>query len=185
MSEPVVDQARAQMAEAIEVLQDELRILRASRASPALVERVEVEAYGAKFNLIELAQITVPEKDQLLIQPYDAAIVGSVKKAVEKADLGLNPVVDGTVIRLVVPPLTEERRQELIKTVRQRLEGTRIMVRQIRQQMMEMIEKDFKGKKIGEDERFRLRELVQKVVDEKNEEIEKMGKAKEEELVTV
>jgi ribosome recycling factor len=185
MSEPVVDQAEVQMAEAIGVLEDELRTLRASRASPALVEKVEVETYGDKFRLIELAQITAPEKDQLLIQPYDAAIVGDVKKAIEKADLGLNPVVNGTVIRIVIPPLTEERRQELVKTVRQRLEGTRIIVRQIRQQIMEAIEKDFKGRKIGEDKRFRLRDLVQKVVDEMNEEIEKMGKAKEEELMTV
>lgn len=181
----MVDQTRLRMTKALGVLKQELLTIRGGRASPAILENLLVDAYEGKYKLIELAQISAPETHQLLVQPYDAGIIGNIKRAIELTNLSLTPLVDGEVIRIAVPPLTEERRQNLVKAVRQRLEGARIMVRQIRQEVMDGLEKLYQEKKISEDDRFRLRDEVQKIVQEINEEIEKIGKAKEEELLTV
>jgi ribosome recycling factor len=183
--EAIINRVESRMQKALEVLRRELLTIRTGKAAPSLVEGVEINVYDGHYKLIELAQITAPEVHQLLIQPYDPGIAGDIKKGIEAAGLGLNPILDGEILRIAIPPLTEERRAELAKAVHQRLEGARIMIRQIRQEFMDEIEKDYKGKRITEDDRFRLRDEIQKVVDEKNDQIEQMGKTKEKELMQV
>lgn len=185
MAEKIIEEAKTKMTKALDVLKQELMTIKTGRAAPGLVEGIEVEAYGGKYRLIELAQINVPEIHQLVIQPYDPGIIGEIKRAIEKAQLGLAPVIDGEILRIQIPPLTEERRAELVKSVRQRVEGVRIMIRQIRQEIMDEIEKSFKEKKLTEDDRFRFRDQIQKVVEEMNEKIEQMSQAKEHELMVV
>lgn len=173
------------MEKIVEVLKDDLATVRTGRASPALVEGLEIEAYGVKMRLVELAHITAPEPRQILIRVYDPGNCGNIKKAIEEANLGLTPIIDGELVRIEIPPLTQERRRELIKAVGQRVEGARIMIRQARQDIMERIEEAFKEKNLSEDEKFRLREEVQKIVDEANREVEEMGKKKEQEVIGV
>lgn len=173
------------MEEIIELLRSDLSTVRTGRASPALVEDIKVEAYQVKMRLLELAYITVPEPHQILVKPYDPGNTGNIKKAILEANLALNPIIDGDVIYINIPSLTEERRKELNKVVGQKLEGARILVRQARQEAMEKIEKVLEEKEISEDERFRLREQVQKVVDEFNERIEELGEKKRKDLLKI
>ena len=159
--------------------------MRGGRASPSLVDRMSIEYYGQETELRQLASVSTPEPMQILIRPFDKAAVKSIEKAIQQSDLRINPQVDGDVIRLNMPPLTRERRQELVKFLHKRMEEARIAVRNIRRNSNDDI-KDFeKEKMISEDDAERGQEEIQKLTDKFIEQIEELGKLKEKEILDV
>jgi ribosome recycling factor len=181
-----LEEIRQKMTKALEILADELAVLKTGRANPALVEKIMVEAYERRMPLVELATITTPAADQLMITPFDQAIAKNIERALSlERNLGLSVIVDENVVRVNIPPLTEERRQEFIKILRGKLEAGRVMIRQIRHDKMMELKRAFEVHQISEDERFRQEQELQKLTEEFNERIEGMGKAKEEELLTI
>lgn len=185
--ERIVEQARQGMEKVLEVLRTDLSTVRTGRAAPSLVEHIVIPAYGGtqKLKVMELATIGTSDPHTLLITPYDGSIIGEIQKGILEANVGLNPVIDGQVIRISIPPLSEERRQELIHLMRQKLENGRIMVRQVRHEAMLEIKKQYNNKIISEDEMARLEKETQKITDEVMAQIEGMGKKKEEELMQI
>lgn len=169
----------------IERLRSEIASLRTGRATPALVEDLEVDYYGSKTPLKAMASISSPEPRSLVIQPWDKNAIQPIEKAIQGSSLGLNPVTDRDAIRLNIPPLTEERRRELTKLLGRHLEDARIHVRREREEVLKEIDRKEKAKEISEDERFRQKNEVQKIVDEINKKMEEMGAAKEKEIMTV
>lgn len=181
-----MDEVREKMEKALEILRQDLVNLKVGRTTPALVEQVQIDAYETKMPLVELATITSPEPNQLLITPFDQAIIKNIEKALAlDRDLGLSPVIDSEVIRLTIPPLNEERRRELVKLLKQKLEAARIMVRQIRQGKMHEIRDAFENKEISEDEKFRREKELQDLTDEFNQKIADMGRQKEKQLLVI
>lgn len=176
---------REKMDKTLELLKNELATLRVGRASSSLVENILVEAYGTKMRILELALISSPEPNRILIKAYDPGNVEPISRAILGANLGFSPVVDAEFIRITIPPLTTERREEMVKLIGQRLEGSRISIRQIRQEAMKEIDQDFEAKQFSEDEKFRFRGEIQKTVEEVNEKVENLGKAKEQELMEI
>lgn len=169
----------------ISSLQKELSGLRTGRAIPALLEDIQVEAYGSIMPLQQLASVSAPEPRMLIVQPWDAQTIKEVEKAIRQTDLGLNPAVDGVLIRVPFPALTEEKRKELVKIMHTKLEESKIKLRQLR----ETILKEWKVKKtageMSEDEFFRQEKDLQQLVDKVNEQIETLGQAKEKEMLTI
>lgn len=159
--------------------------IRAGRANPSLVENVLVDVYGAKMKLNELGNISVPQPTLLTVQVWDVSILDKVIKAIQEANLGLNPSSEGTLIRLPIPPLTAERREEFIKLLHQKMEEIRVQIRQVRQEERGDWEKEKESGEIGEDELFRREKILQELIDKKILEIEELGKAKEEELTQI
>lgn len=174
--------AQKKMEDAVAHLKGELAQIRTGRANASLVSDIMVDAYNSKMTVKELAQITTPEPAVILISPWDKSIITNIVGGITKSNAGLNPVVDGDLVRIVIPPLTTERREEFIKQMHQILEKYRVQIRQVRHETRE----ELKGKKesgdVGEDEEKRLEEQLQKLHDEYIEAIEVAGKAKEEEL---
>ena len=168
-----------------EALRGEAAGLRTGRASPALVEDLEVDYYGTKTPLKAIAAISTIEPRQLLIQPWDKASVQAIEKAILGSALGLAPIADRDAIRLSIPALTEDRRKELVKTLGKFVEEARIRVRQGREEVLREIDHKEKEKEISEDEKFRQRGDAQKVIDEMNKKIEELTEAKENEIMTV
>jgi ribosome recycling factor len=173
------------MRSAIQVLHDDLAAIRTGRASPALVEKLAVEYYGTPTPLQQLASIGVPEPRSLMIKPFDATTIKAIEKAILSSDLGLNPNNDGKVIHLNLPPLTEERRRDLVKRVHHRLEESRIAVRNIRRDAHNDMRDFEKEKLISEDDLERGEEDLQKLTDKYIEEINQLGKTKEAEIMEV
>lgn len=181
-----MDEVRQKMEKVLDLLHQELVSLKVGRATPALVEQIQVEAYETKMPLVELATIASPESNQLLITPFDQAVIRNIEKALSlDRDLGLNPVVDGETIRLTIPPLSEERRKELVKVLGQKLESGRVMIRQVRQDKMQEIRSAFEKKEISEDEKFRREKELQEITNEFNQKIAEIGKQKEDQLLTI
>ena len=177
--------AEKRMKSAIQSLHDDLSVIRTGRANPSLVERMSVEYYGSPVPLIQLATISVPEPRQLMIKPFDQASIKDIEKAILASDLGLTPMNDGKVIRLNLPPLNEERRHELIRSVHTRLEEARIAVRNARRDINKDM-RDFEEEKmISKDDLERGEEDVQKLTDKYIEEIGEVGKNKETEIMEV
>lgn len=166
-------------------LKSEIATLRTGRASAALVEDIEVDCYGAKSPLKALAAISSPEPRTLVIQPWDKNAVQPIEKAIRGSSLGLNPAVDKDLIRLVIPPLTEERRRDLLKVLGRYVEDFRIQVRKEREEALKEIDRREKAKEISEDEKFRQKNEIQKTVDETNKKIEEAAAAKEKEILVV
>jgi ribosome recycling factor len=177
--------ADSKMQKTVQVLKREMETIRTGRATSALVDQIMVEAYGTNTPLSQLASISVPEARLLLIQPWDRSIVGSVQKAIQKSDLGLNPMSDGEVLRLVIPPPTEERRKELVKVVHKRVEDAKIAVRNVRRDALEELRKLEKDKKVSKDESMRATEKLQKLTDRFIGEVSKVGADKESEIMEV
>jgi len=173
------------MQKTVQVLKREMETIRSGRATSALVEQIMVEAYGTNTPLSQLASISVPEARLLLIQPWDRSIVGNVQKAIQKSDLGLNPMNDGEVLRLVIPPPTEERRKELVKVVHKRVEDSKIAVRNVRRDALEELRKLEKDKKVSRDENVRATDKLQKLTDRFIAEVSKVGADKESEIMEV
>jgi ribosome recycling factor len=183
MISDVLVATEAKMAKALEVLGRELAVLRTGRASPSLLNHIRVDYYGTPTPLNQLASISAPEARMLIIQPWDRAIVHTIEKAIIKSDLGLNPSSDGSAIRLAIPQLTEERRKELVKVVRKKVEERRIEVRNVRREAMEKLRGMERGKEISEDEQKRALNQLQVLTDSFIEKIDRLGKDKEIEVL--
>jgi len=173
------------MRKSIELLKRELATIRTGRATPALIEHIKVEYAGVPTPLNQIAGISAPEARLLVIQPWDKGSIHSIEKAILKSDLGLNPASDGSVIRINIPPLTEERRQELIKTVRRRVEERRIAIRNLRREAMEELKGFEKNKDISQDEYNRTLDQLQKLTDSFIADAEQIGRDKEVELTEI
>jgi ribosome recycling factor len=181
----LLNDAETRMRGAISVLHNDLAAIRTGRASPALVERLMVEYYGTPTALQQLASISVPEPRSLVIKPFDASTIKTIEKAIQISDLGLNPNNDGKVIHLNLPPLTEERRRDLVKHMNHRLEEARIAIRNIRRDVHNDMREFEKEKLVSEDELKRGEEDLQKLTDRFIEEVAEQGKKKEAEIMEV
>ena len=185
MIKDILNSAETRMRGAIQVLHDDLATIRTGRASPGLVERMQVEYYGTPTSLMQLASISVPEPRTLTIKPFDPSTLKVIEKTIQASDLGLNPNNDGKVIHLNLPPLTEDRSRDLVKHVHHRLEESRIAVRNIRRDIHNDLRDFEKEKLISEDELKRGEEDLQKLTDRFIEEIAEQGKKKEAEIMEV
>ncbi len=185
MVNDVLREYEAHLKKAVEALRHQLATIRTGRASAGLVEHLQVEAYGAPMPLNQLANIAVPEARMIVIQPFDAGMIKTIEKAIQNSDLGINPSNDGRVIRLVIPPLTEERRRELTKVVRHRVEDVKISVRNQRRDAIDQLKELESDKLISEDELKRGQERVQQLTDRCITELEAVGKEKEAEVMAV
>lgn len=185
MIEDIVNEARSKMKAAVSVFEQDLHGMRGGRASPSLVDRMMVEYYGQDTELRQLASVSTPEPMQLLIRPFDKGAVKSIEKAIRQSDININPQVDGDVIRLNMPPLTRERRQELVKFLHKRMEEARIAIRNIRRNSNDDLKEFEKEKMISEDEAKHGQDEVQKLTDKFISEIDELGKLKEKEILEV
>jgi ribosome recycling factor len=183
--EDVIADAEQRMHKTVESLKRELASIRTGRASPALVERLPVDYYGTPTPLQQLAQISVAEARTLVITPYDRAAFSSIEKAIQKSDLGLNPTNDGRVIRIVFPPLTEERRRDLVKLVRKYVEDHKVALRNIRRDADKVMRELQKEGSVSSDQEKRAEDRLQKLTDQASAEVEKIGKQKEAEVLEV
>ncbi|NLI67630.1 MAG: ribosome recycling factor [Bacilli bacterium] len=185
MPNEILNEMKKKMQEAIQAFTRNLATIRAGRANPALLDHVTVEYYGTQTPLNQLASISVPEARLLVVTPFDKTAINEIEKAILKADLGLSPSNDGNVIRISIPPLTEERRRELTKVVGKFAEESRVRVRNIRREANEQLKKLEKDSVITEDELRKNQELVQKETDKFIAEIDQLAKAKEDEIMEV
>lgn len=177
--------ATIRMRSSLQSLQDDLAGIRTGRATPALVERLSVEYYGAPTPLQQLATFSVPEPRQILIKPFDPSTIKEIEKAIQTSDLGLTPSNDGKVIRLTLPPLTQERREELVRVVNARVEEGRVSVRNIRRDVIKDLREFEDEKLISEDDLKRGEDDIQKLTDEYIEKMNQVGEEKEEEILEV
>ncbi len=185
MIDDLVKETEARMKKAVAVLQGDLATIRTGRASPALIEKLRVDYYGTPTPLNQLAAISVPEPRLMIIRPYDPTSLSEIERAVLKSDLGLTPVNDGKVIRLPIPRLTEERREELVRVVGRRVEEARIAIRNCRRDGLRDLREMEREKLISEDEHYRAREDMQKLTDRYVERVDEVGRAKEREIKEV
>jgi len=185
MVEDVLDDAKSRMEKAMEALQRELVAVRTGRASPSLVERVHVEQYGTEMPLNQLANIAAPEARMITITPWDKSSLGAIEKALRKSEMGFNPTNDGSMIRIAIPPLTEERRKQMVKIVHTKVEEAKIAVRNIRRDAIAQA-KEFKDEKmIGEDEERRAETQIQEITNKYTARADEIGKDKEREVMQV
>jgi ribosome recycling factor len=182
-AEDVLLSADGKMRKAIEVLKEDLAAIRTGRASPGLVNNVRVDYHGVPVPVNQIASISVPEARMLVIQPWERDILPSIEKAILKSDLGLTPTNDGNVIRLVIPQLTEERRNQLVKMVGKRVEEGKVAVRNVRRDGLERIRELKDNKEMSEDEQKRALGRLQQITDSFIEEIDKIASDKESELL--
>ncbi|PWU68842.1 ribosome recycling factor [Gracilibacillus dipsosauri] len=185
MSDVLLKETKEKMEQAVKAYSKNLATVRAGRANPALLDSVQVEYYGALTPLNQLSSITVPEARLLLITPFDKSSIGDIEKAIQKADLGLSPSSDGNVIRLSIPPLTEERRKELVKVVGKFAEESKVQIRNIRRDTNDQLKKDEKNGEITEDELRGYQDEVQSATDEHISQIDGLTKEKEQEIMEV
>ena len=185
MSQEIVAAADHKMARAVEAMERDLQGIRTGRASTSLVERIHVDYYGTQTALNQLAGISIPEPHQIVIQPWDRSVLGAIEKAIIKSDIGLTPNVDGTVVRLNIPQLTEERRRDLVRVVHKRMEEARVEIRNLRRDAADHLKKLEKDGEVGTDEGHKLLETLQKTTDRHVAEVDRAGAAKEQEVLEV
>lgn len=187
MNSDTISELKQQIEKVLEVIRTDLGTVRTGRAAPSLVENISIVTYGGstKLRVMELATIAVSDPQTLVITPFDQTTREDIRKGIVEAGTGLNPVDDGHVLRISIPPLSQERREELIKMMHHKLENGRIMVRQARHEAMSEVKKMVEDKAISEDEQTRLEKEIQKVVDDTIATIDSMGKQKEEELLSM
>jgi ribosome recycling factor len=185
MVNEVFSGSEAKMRRAVDAVRKELAGLRTGRATPAIVEHLRIDYYGTPTPLSQLAGISAPEARLLVIHPWDRQTLPIIEKAILKSDLGLHPINDGNIIRLPIPQLTEERRRELIKVVRRRMEEGRVSIRNVRRDAVDSLRELEKNKEIAEDERKRALDRLQKLTDAFILEVEQIGRDKEAELLEV
>jgi len=173
------------MQKTLSVLNEELHSVRAGRANPQLLDRIAIDYYGAHTPIAQMASISVPEPRMLVIQPYDASIIGSIEKAIQTSDLGINPSNDGKVIRLMIPILTEERRRDLTKTVKKAGEEAKVALRNERREANDKLKKMQKSTEITEDDLKRSEEEVQKITDKFIKMVDDVVTAKDKEIMEV
>ncbi len=185
MVRDIMAQARTRMTKALEDLRQDLGAVRTGRASMSLLDRIHVEYYGTPTPLNQVATLGVPEPALLTVQPWDPSLLPAIEKAIRSSDLGLNPMNDGKILRVPIPPLTEERRKELVKHIHKVLENHRTAIRNIRRDLNEALKKLLKEKSISEDEERRALSEAQKITDEFMEKLETQGKSKEKEILEI
>lgn len=185
MPKQVIANAKDKMTKAIGAYTRELASIRAGRANASLLDRITVDYYGAPTPINQLSGISVPEARLLVIQPYDKTVLGEIEKAILKSDIGLNPTNDGSVIRLSIPPLTEERRKELVKVVKKEAEEAKVAVRNVRRDANDDLKKLEKNGEITEDGQRGYSEDIQKLTDEYISKIDSITKDKEKEILEV
>ena len=173
------------MGKSIDVLQEEFATIRAGRANPHVLDKIKVDYYGTPTPLQQLGNISVPEARMIVIQPWEKALLKEIEKAINMSDLGIHPTNDGSVIRLVFPELTEERRKELSKDIKKKAEQAKIAIRNIRRDAVEHFKKQQKANEITEDDLKDLEDEIQKITDKFSDEIEKMTEDKTKEIMTV
>lgn len=181
----VLKDAEGRMKKAVEALRRELLTIRTGRATPALIDRLPVEYYGTPTPLNQLAIISAPEPRLLTIKPYDKSSLSTIEKALQKSELGFNPANDGQIIRIPIPPLTEERRREMVKMVKHKVEDSRVAIRNVRRDALHDLKEMENEKMISEDEHKRITEKTEELVHKYIREAENIGDAKEEEVLEV
>ena len=185
MTSEVLTSAEHKMVRAVEAMERDFAGLRTGRASTSLVERLHVEYYGTPTPLNQLASISVPEPHQIVIQPWDRGVLGAIEKAIMKSDIGLMPNVDGTVVRLNIPTLTEERRKDIVKSVHKRMEEARVEIRNLRREAADALKKEERDGTLGADESRRQLEQLQKITDRVIADVDRLGDTKEQEVLEV
>ncbi len=185
MLNDVYADTRDRMQKALENLERDYKRLRTGRASVSLVDGIRLDYYGTSTPLNQLATLTVPEPRTIVIQPWDATIIGDVEKAILKSELGLTPMNDGKIIRIGIPPLTQERRRDLVKVIKKKAEEAKVAVRNIRRDANEMLKDLKKEKEISEDEQNRAQEETQKITDDFIKKVDMAYSAKEKEILEI
>ncbi len=181
----ILREAESKMDRSVEHLEHELATIRTGRANPALIERVMVPYYGTPTALNQLAQISAPEPRMLVVQVYDRGQMGTIEKAIRDAGIGLNPANDGQVIRVPIPPLTEERRKEYVRMVKQRAEETRVAVRNVRRDELQQVHQQERAGELPEDQAKRAGDQLQKITDAHTHRIDAIAQRKEAEVMEV
>jgi ribosome recycling factor len=181
----ILDDARQHMQKSLEHLAHELTHLRAGRATPAMVDEVRVEAYGQQMPLNQVASVSAPQADMIVIQPWDKSTLGPIERAIQAANLGFNPTNDGQLIRIALPPLTEERRRELAKVARHQGEDAKVAIRNIRRSSKDDIKKTADAEKLSEDMRYETEEQLQKLTDQYTGKVDDIIARKEKEIMAV
>lgn len=176
---------KSKMERSLEYLQGELSKIRTGRASPALIEEIKVTAYDSKMAIRELGSITVSDPQNLVVSPWDKNLADQIAKAIRESDLDLNPFVDDDLVRVPLPDLTEERRKEMTKRVTNKVEELKSSIRNIRQEAMKDIDKQFEDKEISEDEKFDTKEEVDKIAKEFTDKVEELGENKKKDLLSI
>ncbi len=182
---PFVTQTKPQLDAVIDHLLKELGGLRTGRATPALVEDLKVNAYDSFMELKGVASIAVPDSKTLVIQPWDKSLVQAIEKAIRDSGIGVSPTVDGDVVRISLPMMTEENRKQLVKVVKEKLEEGRVALRRVREEARAEALKMEKDKKVGEDEKFKMLDELDKMTKEYTQKVEDIGTKKEQEIMTV
>ncbi len=185
MIDELLKDAEKRMKKAVEVLKGEFAGLRTGRASTVLVEDIKVDYYGSTMTIKQIAQISVPEANQIVIQPWDVSVIPNVEKAIRESDLGVQPQRDGNLIRIILPPLTEERRRELVKKAGKLAEQARIAIRNVRHEIIKELDKLKKEGGFSEDDIKRAKDELQKTTDKFTKEVDNLLKKKEEEILTI
>jgi ribosome recycling factor len=181
----VLDDAREHMHKSLEHLATELSHIRAGRASASMVDSVRVDAYGQQMPLNQVASVSAPQSDLIVIQPWDKKMLGPIERAIQAANLGFNPSNDGSLIRIALPPLTEERRKELAKSARAQGEDAKVAIRNVRRQVKDQIKKTADAESLSEDMKFEAEEQLQKITDEHTGRVDEMLDRKEKEILSV
>ena len=181
----IQQQLKTRMEKAVDDFRANLASTRTGRASVHMLDQIKVSYYGSDMPLNQVAQVTAPEANLILIQPWDPSIIGEIEKALRTSDLGFNPQNDGKMVRIPIPPMTEERRKEVVKHLNKTLEDHRTAIRNVRRDGNELIKKSAKDKKISEDEEKRSLEEIQKLTDEEIKRIEEMCRNKEKEVMQI
>jgi len=181
----ILEDAETRMSKTVESLRQELKHIRTGKANSALLDNIRVSCYGQEMPLRQVATIAVPDPRQIVVQPWDKSVLSDVEKAIQKADLGLNPNNDGSFIRIPIPPLTEERRRDLVKGVKKLVEEAKIALRNIRRDANDQLKKGEKDGEISEDESRHGLDKVQDLIDKKSSELEEVLKRKEQEIMEV
>jgi ribosome recycling factor len=184
MKAEILEETKRKMTKVLEVMSQDLSRVRTGRASVALLEGIKVDCYGATMPLPQVASLAAPEPRLLTVQPWDPGILGDIEKALLKSDLGLTPTNDGKLIRLPIPPLTTERRKELVKTVKKMGEDAKVALRNVRRDANEQFKKLKNDKQVSEDEAHRAQDEVQKITDEFIKKVDRLAADKEQEIMT-
>ena len=180
-----MDEAKKRMSEVLEKFDDELTKIRTGRANPGILDGLMVASYGSKMPLKQVASVTVPDPTQILITPWDKGLLGAIEQAVRESDLGINPVNDGAGVRLVLPALSTERREQLIKLTHSIAEEARVALRQVRHEALESAKADEKSGAATEDDRFTIQKQLDELIAARNKEVDERVKSKEVELQTI
>ncbi len=185
MTDALRSSLEARMERAVEAMERDFATVRTGRAATSLVDRIQVEYYGTMTPLNQLASISIPEPHQVVIQPWDRGVLGAIEKAIMRSDVGLMPNVDGTVVRLNIPPLTEERRRDLAKVVHRRAEEARVEIRNHRRDATDDLRKQEKDGAIGADEARREQDRIEKLTHHWIDQVDRVARTKEQEIMEV